>query len=226
MAYNQRYTEPKNHEYGLYYTPMMMIDREQSVNGRDSASAQAAIRRALAKKPAVAIDVALALWSDGLSGTATIRVTSPSAGAEKTSLLICTVLREDGVVTHVPSGEKVGVSRVARFPARQARCEFIEIEGKSPATKPFPYTIEPTLDRGDLRLAAFVQDKRIEAVHQATDLLWRSNTTAATPATSPSQDGARGALICARRSDDTERTEGWRHLEGPQGLAAGCARNV
>jgi hypothetical protein len=40
---------------------MMMIDGEQSVNGRDSASARAAIRRALAKKSAVAIDVALAL---------------------------------------------------------------------------------------------------------------------------------------------------------------------
>src|ERR1700758_4607994 len=55
MAYNRLYTGPKNPEYGLYYTPMMMIDGEQSVNGRDAASAQAAIRRALARKPAVGI---------------------------------------------------------------------------------------------------------------------------------------------------------------------------
>ena len=59
MTYNQLYTKPKNPEYGLYYTPMLMIDGEQSVNGRDSASAQAAIRQALARKPAVAIDVDL-----------------------------------------------------------------------------------------------------------------------------------------------------------------------
>src|SRR5215475_8044668 len=26
MAYNQLYTKPKNEEYGLYYTPMLMID--------------------------------------------------------------------------------------------------------------------------------------------------------------------------------------------------------
>ena len=58
-AYNQLYTKPKNAEYGLYYTPMMMIDGEQSVNGRDAASAQAAIRQVLARKPAVAIDVDL-----------------------------------------------------------------------------------------------------------------------------------------------------------------------
>ena len=53
MTYNQLYTKPKNPEYGLYYTPMLMIDGEQSVNGRDAASAEAAIRQALARKPAV-----------------------------------------------------------------------------------------------------------------------------------------------------------------------------
>ena len=53
MTYNQLYTKPKNAEYGLYYTPMLMIDGEQSVNGRDRASAEAAIRQALARKPGV-----------------------------------------------------------------------------------------------------------------------------------------------------------------------------
>src|SRR6516164_8274731 len=56
-AYNKLYTGPKNAEYGLYYTPMMMIDGQQSVNGRDRAAA--AIRQALARKPAVRLDVAL-----------------------------------------------------------------------------------------------------------------------------------------------------------------------
>ena len=77
MTYNQLYTKPKNREYGLYYTPMLMIDGEQSVNGRDPASAEAAIRQALARKPAVRLDVALDLKGDGLSGTATIKVTKP-----------------------------------------------------------------------------------------------------------------------------------------------------
>src|SRR6516164_9355868 len=53
MAYNQLYTKPKNPEYGLYYTPMLMIDGQQSVNGRDAASAETAIRQALGRKPAV-----------------------------------------------------------------------------------------------------------------------------------------------------------------------------
>lgn len=172
MAYNQLYTKPKNPEYGLYYTPMMMIDGEQSVNGRDAAAARSAIRRSLARKPGVAIHVDLTVGPDGSSGTATVKVTSRSPGAEKAPLLVCAVLREDGVITRVPSGENAGKSLVARFPARQTRYEFIELDGKSPATQRFSFAIEPTWNRRNLRLAVFVQDKRTGVVHQATDLPW------------------------------------------------------
>jgi hypothetical protein len=179
MAYNQLYTKPKNSEYGLYYTPMLMIDGEQSVNGRDRPSAAAAIRRARAKKPAVGLDVALDVKRDGLSGTATIKVMSRSTQAEKTPLLLCAVLREDGVVTEVRSGENAGKALVARFPARQTKYELIELDGKSPVTQRFPFTIEPTWKRQNLRIAVFVQDKRNGVVHQAADLPWRSTEKAA-----------------------------------------------
>jgi hypothetical protein len=184
MTYNQLYTKPKNPEYGLYYTPMLMIDGEQPVNGRDRASAEAAIRHALAKKPAVQLDVALDLKSDGRSGTATIKVASRSARAEKSPLLLCAVVREDGVVTDIPSGENAGKSLVARFPARQTKYEFIELDGKSPVTQRFPFVIDPTWNQQQLRLAVFVQDKRTGVIYQAVDLPWRSTPTAATPASS------------------------------------------
>ncbi len=182
MTYNQLYTKPKNAEYGLYYTPMLMIDGEESVNGRDAASAAAAIRRARAKKPAVALDVTLDLKSNGLSGTATIKVTSLSARVEKSPLLVCAVLREDGVVTDIPSGENAGKSLLARFPARQTKYEFTELDGKSAATQRFPFVIDPHWNRQQLRLAVFVQDKRTGVVYQAADLPWRSTPTAAAPA--------------------------------------------
>ena len=177
MAYNQLYTKPKNPDYGLYYTPMLMIDGEQSVNGRDPAAAEAAIRQALARKPAVRLDVALDLKGDGLSGTATIKVTSRSTRAEKSPLLVCAVLREDGVVTDVPSGENAGKSLVARFPARQTKYETIELDGKSPVTQRFSFEIEPAWNRQKLRLAVFVQDKRTGVVHQAADLPWQATAT-------------------------------------------------
>jgi hypothetical protein len=176
-TYNQIYTKPKNAEYGVYYTPMLMIDGEQSVNGRDPAAAEAAIRQALAKKPLVRLDVALDLKSEGLAGTATITVTSRSVRAEKSPLLVCAVLREDGVVTAIGSGENKGRSLIARFPARQTKYEFIELDGKSPRAQRFPFEIEPAWKRQNLRLAVFVQDKRTGIVHQATDLPWRSTST-------------------------------------------------
>ena len=87
-------------------------------------------------------------------------MTSRSARAEKVPLLVCAVLREDGVVTDILSGENAGKSLVARFPARETKYEFIELDGKSPTTKEFTFEIEPTWNRQNLRLAVFVQDKR------------------------------------------------------------------
>jgi hypothetical protein len=181
MTYNQLYTRPKNPDYGLYYTPMLMIDGIDSVNGRDPAAAEAAIREALARKPAVGLKVALDVKGDGLSGTATIKVTSRSPRVEKSPLLVCAVLREDGVITDIPSGENKGKSLVARFPARQTKYEFIELDGKSPSTQRFPLEIAPTWKRENLRLAVFVQDKRTGAVHQAIDLPWKSTAIDAAP---------------------------------------------
>ena len=173
MTYNELYKGPKNPDYGLYYTPMLMIDGVEPVNGRDPASAEAAIRRALSRKPAVGLDVALDLKGDGLSGTATIKVTSKSPRVERSPLLVCAVLREDGVVSDIPSGENRGKSLVARFPARRTKYDFIELDGKTASTKKFPFEIEPTWKPENLRLAVFVQDKRTGVVHQAADLPWR-----------------------------------------------------
>jgi hypothetical protein len=178
ITYNQLYTKPKNAEYGLYYTPMLMIDGEQSVNGRDPVSAEAAIRAALARKPLVDIDVALDLKDNGLAGTATIKVSSRSTRVEKSPLLICGVLREDGVITEVGSGENAGKSLVARYPARQTKYGFIELDGKSPATERFSFVVEPGWKRENLRLAVFVQDKRTGVVHQAADLAWQGTHSA------------------------------------------------
>jgi hypothetical protein len=179
MTYNELYTGPKNPEYGLYYTPMLMVDGVESVSGRDPASARAAIRRALSRKPAVALEVELDVKGDGRSGTAVINVTSRSNRVERTPLLVCAVLREDGVVTDVLSGENAGKSLVARFPARLTKYDFIELDGKSPATQRFSFEIAPSWNRRNLRLAVFVQDKRTGVVHQAADFPWRT-----TPATS------------------------------------------
>jgi hypothetical protein len=184
MNYNELYTKPKNPEYGLYYTPMLMIDGQQSVNGRDAGSAEAAIQLAMGRKPAVSLAIKLDQKSNGLSGTAEIKVTSRSPQTEMTPLLVCAVLREDKVVTEIPSGENAGKSLVARFPARQTKYDFIELDGKSPAIQQFTFSIEPSWNQKNLRLAVFVQNKRTGAVYQAADVPWQSDRPAGRAATS------------------------------------------
>jgi hypothetical protein len=183
LAYDQLYTKPKNIEFGLYYTPMLMIDGEQAVNGRDRVSAEAAILKAVARKPVVGLDVALSIARDGLSGTATIKVVSRTPRSEKTPLLLCAVLREDGVVTNVLSGENKGKSLVARFPARRTKYTYIELDGRSASTQQLSFEIEPTWNQKNLRLAVFVQDKRTGIVHQAADVPWRPTRSIAASAT-------------------------------------------
>jgi hypothetical protein len=183
LVYNDLYRKPKDAQYGIYYTPMLMIDGERSVNGRDPAGAEEAIRRAAAKTPAVGLDVALDVKPDGRTATATITVTSRSARVEKTPLLVCAVLREDRVTTDVPSGENAGKSLLARYPARLTKYDFIELDGKAPATQRFPILVDPSWKRENLRLAVFVQDKKTALVHQSADLPWKS--TSATPAARP-----------------------------------------
>ena len=185
MTYNQLYTKPKNRRVrALLYADA--DDRRRAVGQRPGRRRRPRRRsvRPWPGNPPWRLDVDLDLKGDGLSGTATIKVTSRSSRAEKTPLLVCAVLREDGVVTDIPSGENAGKSLVARFPARQTKYEFIELDGKSPATQRFPFAIEPTWNRRNLRLAVFVQDKRTGVVHQATDLPWRSTPAAPASATS------------------------------------------
>jgi hypothetical protein len=184
MNYNELYTKPKNPEYGLYYTPMLMIDGQQSISGRDAAAAQAAIRQAMGRKPAVSLDIKLDQKSNGLAGTAEIKVTSRSAQTEKTPLLVCAVLREDKVVTAIASGENAGKSLVARFPARQTKYDFIELDGKSTAIQRFTFAIDPGWNQQKLRLAVFVQNKQTGAVYQAADLPWQSDRPVGTAAKS------------------------------------------
>ncbi|WP_165070115.1 DUF1223 domain-containing protein [Paludisphaera rhizosphaerae] len=174
MVYNDVYTGPKPESYGLYYTPMLMIDGARSVNGRDPASAAAAIRAARTKPPAVSLDVKLDVAEDGLSGKAFVAVARRSTKLDDAPLLVCAVLREDGVSTDVQSGENAGKTLIARFPARRTEYDFVELNGTAPASKQFAFTIDPAWKRDRLRLACFVQNKRTAVVYQAVDIPWRA----------------------------------------------------
>ncbi len=173
-VYNEVYAKPKPEGFGLNYTPMLMIDGEQSVNGREPAAALAAIRAARSRKPLAKLDARLDPAENGRSATVTVDVSARSWRVVKRPLLLCAVLREDGVVTNIPSGENAGKALTARFPARSTKFEFIELTQSAPVSRSFDFEIDPAWNRKALRLALFVQDKQTAAVYQAADLPWRA----------------------------------------------------
>jgi hypothetical protein len=179
MAYNALYTKPKNSEYGLYYTPMLMIDGEQSINGRDLPGAQAAIRQAITKKPDVALTVNLVLAKDHRSGEVKIKVASSSSRVERRELLVCAVIRDDHVVTHVGSGENANKSLTNRFPARLTKFDFITLDGKTGSSLNFPLALDNSWNAEHLEVIVFVQDKKTGQIHQTAQMPWNETKPAA-----------------------------------------------
>lgn len=174
MAYHRVYTKPKPPEYGLYYTPMLMIDGAQSVNGRDRAAAETAIKQALWRKPAVTLRASLQIKESPVTGELEVRVAARSPRAEGRKLLIGAVLRDDGLTNRVLSGENANQLLVARFPARKTLLEHLTLEGPAEKTLQFAFPLDPVWSTNQLRLAVFAQDDQSGVVHQALDLPWRA----------------------------------------------------
>lgn len=172
MAYHRVYTKPKPPEYGLYYTPMLMIDGAQSVNGRDRAAAETAIKQALWRKPAVDLHAALRVAGTPAVGSLDVRVAARSSRVEGRKLLIGAVLRDDDLTNHVESGENAGKTLVARFPARQMQVDFVTLVGSSEKTVAFTFPLDPAWGTNKLRVAVFAQDEQSGQVHQALALPW------------------------------------------------------
>ncbi len=186
MAYNNLYTKPKPAEYGLYYTPMLMVDGEQSVNGRDPKAADEAVRRALAKPPGVSLKLTLKDPSEKTAGsdasrTLKVEATAKAAEVDGREVLLCAVLTEDGVSTKVPSGENGGKTLANRFPARSTKYEFVKLDRKVPAASSFAFKAEPGSDASRLRLVVFAQDRKTGAVYQAVDMPWAEAVAADRP---------------------------------------------
>ncbi len=199
MAYHNTYPGPKPAEYGLYYTPMLMVDGAYSVNGRDRAAAEAAMRRALQRPPAVSLRPSLQLKGSPPVGELEVRVASRLPLAEGRRLVIGAVLREDGVTNRVLAGENEGKTLVARFPARKFLLDDVTLTRGVEQTVGFKFPLAGDCATNRLRIAVFAQDHQSGIVHQALDLPWRSTVAATnTPSVSPAETGVKPAAKEAR----------------------------
>ena len=180
MAYNALYTKPKHPEYGLYYTPMMMIDGEVSVNGRDRARAQAGINRLMMRKPQVELESSLKLKDDDRSGEAIVKIRARSTRVDGKELLIRAVVRDDRVVTHIGSGENADKTLTSRFPARSTKYDYTRLDGKADATLHFRFQLDPSWPLDRLDLVVFAQDKATGTILQSDVIPWKPRGAAPT----------------------------------------------
>jgi hypothetical protein len=188
-AYNSLYTKPKNPEYGVYYTPMIMVDGYRSENGRDRPGIQAALREAATRKPLVGLETELELEADRRSGDLRVTIHPHSPRINGRELLICAVLRDDRVVTKVPSGENANKTLTARYPARLTRFEYTTLDGTKDATLRFPFRLEPVWKPDKLGIVVFAQDRKSGEVCQAAFVSWEPSR--AGRAADPSPDRSR-----------------------------------
>ncbi|WP_197446862.1 DUF1223 domain-containing protein [Tautonia plasticadhaerens] len=172
-TYNELYTKPKNPEYGLYYTPMMMVDGVQTVNGRDPRNLRLAVKAARSRPPLVSIDAELTPGAEPGSADLRVAVSPLSSRVVGRELLVCAVLRDDRVATEVPSGENAGKTLVNRYPARKTEYEFATLEDDRTASESaFSFKVAPGLPTDRLGLVVFVQDRKTGAVCQSAFVPW------------------------------------------------------
>lgn len=169
MAYNALYKGQKHPEYGLYYTPMLMIDGRSSVNGRDKAAARKAIRQALARPAPVELAI-----REAAAGEIELEAAPGGHPFPARELLLGLVITEDRAVTAVESGENRGKSLTDRHIARQFLHQFREAAGREgPISARFSLPAGLGGDPSGFRIAAFVQDPGTGRVLQAAAIPWR-----------------------------------------------------
>jgi hypothetical protein len=101
-----------------------------------------------------------------------IKVASGAAHVERRELLVCAVLRDDQVVTHVGSGENANKTLSNRFPARSTKFNFITLDGKKESTLNLPLEVDESWNTERLDVIVFVQDKKTGEIHQTAQMPW------------------------------------------------------
>lgn len=193
LRYHHIYPGPKPAEYGLYYTPMLMIDGAYTANGRDRTAAEAAMRQALKRPPAVTLRPILRLQDspDRVELEVGVRARLPLATGRQVT--ISAVIREDGITNRVAAGENADRTLVARFVARRHLQQEVILTGEREEIRRLNLPVDSGWNTNRLRVVVFAQDQGSGIVHQAAELPWPTPS----PNEASSQEEAAGT---ARRT--------------------------
>ena len=156
----------------LYFTPMMMVDGRSPMLGSNRSEALKAIRRSLAERPGVSIELDLSGPDSGR--TAKVRVRPTGAEVVGRPLMVGLALTEGPITTKVPSGENAGSNLVEPAVVRSFAFEKANLDVAKARDFSFPIRLKPDSVAGRCRVVAFVQDWDDGRVHQAESTPWET----------------------------------------------------
>ncbi len=170
----------------LYLTPLVMVDGRTPMVGKDDADtkgrALAAIRRSLAERPKVSMDLILKRNVEGSGRSLDVTLSALTPEMRGRDVLVEVVPFSARTTTKVGSGELAGKTYDGRYVARgfDAKPTSITREGKATAT----FRVTPPKD-ADLKadgLVVIVQDEATGEVHQSALIRWEAESAKGRPA--------------------------------------------
>jgi hypothetical protein len=162
----------------LYFTPMMMVDGRYPLLGSNQPRALEAIKRSLAEKPAVSLELALAGDRDNRSLSVELAAAEGAIDPIGRELMVGVAVTEDPVSTEIPAGENAGKTLLEHHAARSFAFKSTRLERTGSRTLRF--SIKPGADWAEDRcqVAVFVQDRQNGRVYQADSLPWLAKARA------------------------------------------------
>ena len=154
----------------LYFTPMMMVDGRYPMLGSNRPEATSSIRKALAERPGVSID--LAMEGSGSERSLKVEVAPLVGQVAGRDLMIGVAVTEGPLSTRVPSGENAGKTLVEPDVVRSFAFKRTKLEGSGRKSFSFPLKLASGSNPARCRVAAFVQDWDEGNVYQADAIPW------------------------------------------------------
>jgi hypothetical protein len=195
----QRENKIENPNY-LYFTPMLIVDGRYPMLGSDKVKLSDAVKRALADKPEIALDLSFQEGQDTRRKTLRVELTSPSPRLAGREVLVGAVITQDSVTTKVGSGENGGKTLVEHFPVRSLKVQAAKLERSGATVLRFSLAVEEEWDPSASGVAVFVQDENSGRIYQAESVRWQGKS--ADPGSVRRTNAAKGDSRRKLRSSD------------------------
>lgn len=164
----------------LYLTPLIVVDGSVPMVGSDHApsghkampKAKEAVRRALAEKPGVRIELALEGKPEDARRSLEVAVSALAPALRDREVLVEVVPFEDLVSTKVERGELKGKTYTGRNVARGFAMKPAKLARAGKTKLTFPVEFPKGADARKGGVAVVVQDDATGKVHQAATVRW------------------------------------------------------